>query len=377
MKKTFSVLFALLLLLCGLPAFAETWSTLVVDGVAVPEALLQARLSTASVMGISMTDDEKAASEARAKEAVLTALVEEQVCLNDAEKRGIRLEGQIQQDAEERYNQSLRSVTSYILSSYPDLEGEELEEQIDAMLKVSGGDRATYRLMAERSALLEAWRACLFNEMENPTEEEIQARYDALLAEQSEKYTADENAFESAVLNGQLVLCRPVTLKMIQKAEFLFDSDAISIIRTTRMYNEEAAAEMEADQYARLDEIALPIYDQLTQGQRDFASVLEELQAGSSAKYNYFHTSSTRFSEDYYSRAAAFTTPGEISTMYKIRNGYAILYYAGDLEACAAVPLDEVREQITAMLKSERFENYEQATKEKLLSEAVIEYPEE
>ena len=107
-----------------------------------------------------------------------------------------------------------------------------------------------------------------------------------------------------------------------------------------------------------------------------FAQVLEDLEPGSSEDVNYFHPSSTRFDEEYYQRANAFTTVGEVSTAYVIPYGYAILYYAGDLEACEAVPLEEVRAQIAAQLQEESCAEFLAQRKAALLAEADVRYAE-
>ena len=135
----------------------------------------------------------------------------------------------------------------------------------------------------------------------------------------------------------------------------------------------EAAAEMRDDQYRKLDVRLEAAQEALASGEKTFADIMEECKAGSSQTVNYFHESSTRFNEDYYQRAAAFEEVGEVSTAYAMTNGYALLYYAGNLPACERVPLEEVRDLITEVLAQEsRSEQLAQA-RAAIVEAAVIE----
>ena len=104
--------------------------------------------------------------------------------------------------------------------------------------------------------------------------------------------------------------------------------------------------------------------------------MMESCKKGSSAVVNYFHENSTRFNEDYYSRAAAFETVGEISTAYRMPNGYAVLYYAGELSACDRVPLEEVRERILEELGGDIRLNTLKEARTQIVTSAQITYPE-
>ena len=201
---------------------------------------------------------------------------------------------------------------------------------VDSLLESIGASREQYRRSAERSVLLDALDEALLAEAPQPAEADIQAFYDELYAEQKALFDEDENAFEAALLQDEIVVYRPVDLKLIQKASFMFDELAKSLIASASLTDAEEANAMMMDQYLRLADEVDPIYQALVAGEMTFAQVMEDLEPGSSEDVNYFHPSSTRFDEEYYQRANAFTTVGEVSTAYVIPYGYAILYYAGD-----------------------------------------------
>ena len=356
-------------LLCLLPAARAQDGEIAayVNGRPVLESQLEERLKNTQWMNAlvaeELTDEQLREREESARREALDALAAEEALLEEAEKRGLTLEQDaIRADADQRYEQMIAMVESYALSAYSSLEGEALAQQVDALLAASGASREQYREVAQRSAILAA-----------PDEAAVAARYEALYEAQKAEFDADENAFEAAMLGGEIVVHRPVTLKLIQKAEFLFDSGASALIWQTAAMNEEAAEEMRNDQYRKLDARVEAALEALAGGEKTFADIMEECKAGSSETVNYFHESSTRFNEDYYQRAAAFEEVGEVSTPYAMTNGYALLYYAGDLPACDRVPLEEVRARIAEeMAQESRSEQLAQA-RAAIVEAAVIE----
>ena len=374
-RRMLAWLSALLLCISFAPARAEAGEAAVaawVDGAPVYESLVKARLSSVGSPAGSLSEAEQAQRRAE----ILSALILEQVCLNETENRGIRLEGEVQAEADARYARTIASVEDYVRKSYPTLKGDALDGIVDEMLKNTGASREQLRESAGRSALLDALDAVLLEELPAPDDAEIQARYDALHAEQVARFDESENAFEAALLQNEIVVYRPVDLKLIQKAEFTFEKLAQSLIASAMEDDPDEAAGMMLDQYRMLADRVEEVYGALLDGERTFADVLEELEPGSSKRVNYFHPSSTRFDEDYYSRADAFTEVGEISTVYVMRNGFAMLHYAGDLPACEAVPIDEVRDRIAEALRKEQSASFLAERKQALLGAAEIEYPE-
>ena len=347
-----------------------------VDGVPIERSLFESRMKTTNVMSQGLSGEEKEATIAKAQEEVLNTLIMEQACLNEAEKRGIRLEGAVLEDADQRYDRMILSVESYIKASYPNLSPEEMDAQVDSMLKLIGASRESYRAYAERAALLAALENDWIFSIPDPSEAKIQERYDQMIAEQKELFDKDENAFESAMLNHEVVVYRPVDLKLIRKAEFLFSDEIIKFIRESRQYSSSLADSQVMEQYQVLADEVEPIYEALISGETTFTDVLEELNPGSSGEVNYFNPLSTRFSADYYDRANAFKTVGEISTAYLIANGYAVLEYYGDLPACESVPLEEVREAIIGEINGEISDRFIADRMKELVDAAEIVYAE-
>ena len=366
--------------LCLLPAARAQSSEIAayVNGRPILESQLEERLKNTRLLNAlaseNLTEEQLREREESARREALDALTTEEALLEEAEKRGLTLEQDvIRADADQRYEQMIAMVESYVLSAYSSLEGEALAQQVDALLAASGASRELYREAAQRNAMLAALDEALVKELPAPDEETIAARYETIYEQQKATFDADENAFEAAMLSGEIVVHRPVALKLIQKAEFLFDSGASALIRQTAAVSEEAAAEMRDDQYRKLDVRLEAAQEALASGEKTFADIMEECKAGSSQTVNYFHESSTRFNEDYYQRAAAFEEVGEVSTAYAMTNGYALLYYAGNLPACERVPLEEVRDLIAEVLAQEsRSEQLAQA-RAAIVEAAVIE----
>jgi hypothetical protein len=355
MKKSL----ALALLLCLIlsiscraeadPVVAEVGSTKIL------RSQVEAEMATAEViygfLGQNLTEDEIAVKKAQAQKEILEQLILRQVLLDQAEARGIRLEGDVRKAADTKYTATLDSVRDYVLQSYPSLSGGELDEQVDTLLKAAGETRDSLRAEAGEAALTDALYQSVYDECASVPEADVKARYDALYSEQKQAFDGNVNGYEAALLEGGVIVHRPVDEKMIQKAEFLFDVEIIPLLNQMNQYGSaEDAQAMTDDQYALLTDKVEDIYEDLKAGKIPFDQVLEGIEPGSSQKVNYFSEGSTRFPDEYRSRALRFKTVGEISTAYKIDNGYAILYYAGDLPKCDAVPLSEVRDRIEVQL---------------------------
>lgn len=379
MMKRFLFCVCLCLLLAA-SAFAQE-VVLYVNNEPVLQVELDQKVKNSKVFNAQatagLTDAEKEQREQRMYQEALMSLISERALIQEAEKRGYTLDNEtVKALADQQYQETLAAVERYVLASYPGLEGEELKAQVQSVLASSGNSLESYRQLAERSAMLAVLDAALLAEAEGPDDTAVAAYYDALYEEQRELFTRDQNAFEAAVLQKQIVVYRPVDLKMIQKAEFLFEDGAFALISQMATLNPDSAEKMRADQYGKLEAKVEETRQQLISGKTTFAEVMESCRAGSSGTINYFHLNSTRFNEDYYSRAAAFEKAGEISTAYRMPNGYAVLYYAGDLPACERVPVEEVRERIVEVLGDEmRMENLKQARTQIVVS-AQITYPE-
>lgn len=380
MKKKLAFLCACLCLLAAACAFAQE-TVLYVNGEPILQSELDQKVKNARVFNAQATEglteaQQQERNERMYKEALMS-LISERALIQEAEKRGFTLDNaDVKALADQQYQEAIASVERYVLSTYPDLKGEELEMQVASVLASSGNSLENYRALADRSAMLAMLDAALLAEADGPDDAAVQVYYDALYAEQKDLFARDQNAFEAAVLQKQIVVHRPVALKMIQKAEFLFEDGAFALISQMATMNPQTAETMRADQYGKLDAKVEEARQQVLSGKRSFADVMESCKQGSSAVVNYFHKKSTRFNEDYYSRAAAFETVGEISTAYRMPNGYAVLYYAGDLPACDRVPLEEVRERILQELGDDIRLNALKEARTQIVTSAQITYPE-
>ncbi|MBQ6509775.1 MAG: hypothetical protein IJI07_09920 [Flexilinea sp.] len=378
LKKTVFLFVFILILLTVFRAVAEEENVIAYVGdVPITREMAEHRAfsGTAISSASALSDEEKAAAREEAVKKALFALIAEQACVNEAERLGLDLDENIAAETERLYNKMIGAIENYVRISYPNLDREAMDEQVDSLLKLLGESRESYRETARRSALISALEAYWMNDYPEPSAEEIKTNYDELYSAQKELFDADENAFESAMLNGETVVYRPRDLKMIRKAEFLFSEDVSTYLRQLRQLGVSNADQQIRDQYHMLADEVEPVYEALLSGEKSFTELLEELDPGSSGKVNYFHPESTRFSADYYTRADAFSEIGEISTAYIIANGYAVLEYYGSIPAGELTP-EEAAEAIRSAIAEAGSKEYLTARKQDLLDHAEIRFTE-
>ena len=370
-----SFIIMLFLLIVSAAAAEEENVIAYVGGVPITRGMAEHRAASGTALSSAsaLSDEETTAAQEEANRKALLALIAEQACINEAERLGLDLDENTAAETERLYNRMIEAIESYVRISYPNLDREAMDEQVDSLLKVLGESRESYRETARRSALISALEAYWMNDYPLPSDEEVRNYYDELYSAQKERFDADENAFESAMLNKEPVIYRPRDLKMIRKAEFQFSEDVITYIRQLRQMGVSNADRQLEEQYHMLADQVEPIYEELLSGEKSFTELLEELEPGSSEKVNYFHPDSTRFSADYYERANAFTKTGEISTAYIIPNGYAVLEYYGDIPAGELSP-EEAAGMIRDMIISEGAGAYLPGMKQDLLDRADIQF---
>ncbi len=372
-KSVLFFVFILILLTLHTVSAEEDSVIAYVGGVPITRAMAEQRASSGTaISGASaLSDEEKAAAREEAIRQALFSLIAEQACINEAERLGLDLDGNTAAETERLYNRMIEAVESYVRISYPNLDRNAMDEQVDSLLKVLGSSRESYRETARRTALISALEAYWMNDYPLPSDAEVRTYYDELYSAQKELFDADENAFESAMLNREPVVYRPRDLKMIRKAEFLFSDEISTYLRQLRQLGVSNADQQIKDQYHMLADQVEPVYEAILSGEKSFTEVMEELDPGSSEKVNYFHPDSTRFSADYYDRANAFMEVGEISTAYIIANGYAVLEYFGDIPAGELSP-EEAADMIREVIKSEGSRDYLTARKQDLLDRTEI-----
>ena len=377
MRKNKLVLLIFILILSAVHAAAAGDGTAVVtvgDAVITRE-MAERRASSGMAMtsASSLSDEEKESARDEAFDRAVLSLIAEQACLNEAERLGLDLDGSIETETERIYHRMIEAIESYVRVSYPNLDRDAMDEQVDSLLKVIGESRESYRETARRSAMIAALEAYWMDHYPEPSDEEVRQYYDELYSVQKELFDADENEFESAMLNGKLVVYRPRDLKLIRKAEFLFRDDVAAFLRQARQLGVSNADKQIMDQYHALADEVEPVYEDLLSGKVSFTEVMEGLKEGSSSQINYFNPESTRFAADYYDRANAFTETGEISTAYIIPNGYAVLEYYGDIPA-GSLTVEEASEGIRAAIREEASKEYLTEMRQDLLDRAEIRF---
>lgn len=373
MKKTISLLLALTLFLCGSYARAEDRAVASVNGVSIWESELLRRMTASAVLnqqsGDEITNEERTARDTALRIQVLDALIEERVLLNEAEKRGLTADF-LREDIDMRFRKMIGAVAAYVLASYPGLEGEALLEQVESLLKTTGSSLDSYYETAATASILAALEEQLLEEAPLPDECVLRSAYEALWQEQKALFDTDENAFEAAMLSGSPVVYRPRALKMIQKAEFLFEEGALALIGQTEAVSPENAQSMWEDQSIRALEKAQTAWMALKSGEISFDELLVRL--GGASAVNYYGEGSTRFSAAYAECVAAFQRPGEFSAPFLMKNGYAILFYQDDLPPCLKVDFEMVRQQLMQSCLQDSSQAFLREAKEALLTQACI-----
>ena len=216
------------------------------------------------------------------------------------------------------------------------------------------------------------------------TDAEVQAFYDAQLAQQREAFTAFPEDFEYAHTAGELIVFRPEGYRAVRDILVPFaEADANAV---TQLMEQIELGDAGDDGQARLDALYAPleatakeIQDKLADGQ-DFAALMDEYGCSPALKDEPLR------SEGYYINDASFVNsvefvegsmmleqPGQVSAPLRSTLGVHLVQYIGDV-ASGEVPLADIREAATAAaLKQKQTEYYEQQ-RDALLEAAQVKY---
>jgi len=222
----------------------------------------------------------------------------------------------------------------------------------------------------------EYWRTKLFNEVTKDVTaapEEIQAAYDALLADQKARFTAERDEYEFAIMAGETIAYNLDGYRYVKHILLTFDNpqDAIAV---ENLYAQiaELNAETDFEQITALQEQLNGYYTELD---AKAEAIIAEMNAGANfdamvAKYGqdegmkYEPTKSTgytvsadslRFSVDFIEGCMMLENVGDISTPVHTVSGVHLIQYVGDV-ASGEVPVDSIRAILEAEVLAEKQE---------------------
>ena len=216
------------------------------------------------------------------------------------------------------------------------------------------------------------------------TDEEVQAHYDAMVAQQKESYTAYPEDFEYAHLTGQLILYRPEGYRAVRDILIPFEAaDAEKVSSLTERLEMDTADEntqKELDAlYAPLEKTAQEVQKKLADGQ-SFTALMDEYGCDVALKNEpmrsegyYITDSSFVNSVEYVEGSMMLEQPGQVSAPLRSLSGIHLVEYIGNVTP-GEVPLADVLDAVRAdALKAKQDEYYNQQ-REALLEAAQVKY---
>ncbi len=210
------------------------------------------------------------------------------------------------------------------------------------------------------------------------TDEDVQARYDALLAEQKADFAATPENFEYAHQTGRAIVYRPEGYRAVRDVLIAFESDedaarAADLLSDLEMIDEDpdALAQTQKDLdalYAPLEKKAAEAQQKLADGAA-FADLMDEYGTSEALKNEPlrsegFYISDASFvnSAEFVQGAMMLEQPGQVSSPLRSANGVHLVEYIGDVApGDEAVAADALKEKQAAYYDQQRKTLLEQA----------------
>ena len=219
------------------------------------------------------------------------------------------------------------------------------------------------------------------------TDEEVQAHYDALLAEQRTTFTSYPDEFEYAHMTGQPIVFRPEGYRAVRDILVAFsDADAETAAELTdrldRGDGEDGDQEALNALYAPLEKTAQEIQDKLNDG-ASFSELMDEYGCDAAlaeeplrSEGYYVSDHSYVNSVEYVEGSMLLEQPGQVSAPLRSVFGLHLVQYIGDVTP-GEVPLEDVLDTMRAdALKAKQAEYYDHQRQALLEAANVKYYPE-
>lgn len=307
---------------------------------------------------------------------VMENLVADKICYLKAEEMGLttltEADNQaILENCEYDFNEQMNFYRDSV-----DLTGmteEEAEAAVVAYLRDEIG--ITLEAMIEE-ATQSYWRNKLFNEVTKDvtvTPEEVQAAYDALLADQKERFAEYPDEYEFSIMSGETIAYNLEGYRYVKHIMLTFDNpDVATAVEDLYYQISELNPESDFEQitalqeqlngyYTELDAEADAIVAELNAG-ADFDTLIEKYGEDDGMNYEPVKTvgytvsaASESFSDEFIEGCMMLENIGDVSVPLHSVGGVHIIKYVGDA-AAGEVPLDSIRSIIEAEALAEKQE---------------------
>ena len=297
----------------------------------------------------------------------------------------------IDAEAAEHYNAELDFYRAYV-----NTEGMTEEEAVGAvksyLLETEGESYETVRADVAAGWWMQKVYDAVTKDV-RVDDADVQAAYDARLAEQKESFGAYTDDYEFAQMSGEIITYNLSGYRGVKL--LLFGLEDAAAEAAAELEEEIAALDPEADAeeiaeyqaqldacYASAQAEAQSALEALARG-ADFDALIEEMgddegmrDARLRAKGYYISADSLLWPPEIISAAMALEQPGDCSGAVRMGDGVAVLQYVGEVPA-GEVPLADVRDAIEAdALEEARCEAYEAQVNAWLEEADVRYYPE-
>ena len=219
------------------------------------------------------------------------------------------------------------------------------------------------------------WRSKLFDEVTKDvtvTPEEVQAAYDALLADQQQRFAEYPDDYEFAIMSGETIAYNLDGYRYIKHIQLAFDDPEvattvedlyyqISELDPTADFEQITALQTELNgYYAELDAQAETIVAELGAG-ADFDALIAkygddeamDYEPVKTTGYIVSSTSVNQFSEEFIEACMMLENAGDVSVPIHSAGGVHIIKYIGDTVP-GAVSLDSIRSILEAEVLAEK-----------------------
>ena len=310
-------------------------------------------------------------------QTVLEELVEEKVAYQHAEALGLT----------ELTDEDIAAVTATAQELYDQQKNFNAASVDTSGMTAEEADAAVEAYMTEQGITLESlieteeadyWREKLFDatvESVTATDEEIQAEYDALLADQTERFGQSSAEYEFAVSSGETIVYNLEGYRRVKQILLTFD-DTDTAAQAQELTNQiaELNAETDFDQitalqeqldalYTDLDAEAEAIIEQINSG-ADFETLMAQYNEDSGANYEpvrtqgyYVSANTTQYASDFVEASMMLEQPGQVSTPIHTVDGVHIILYVADVTP-GEVSLEDAREAVTEDVLEEKRQTY-------------------
>lgn len=307
--------------------------------------------------------------------------------LTDEDLAAVTAEAQTYYDSQKNFYASNVDTTG--------MTAEEADAAIDAYLKDEMGITLDAIIEDQKSTY---WTQKLYDAVVKDvtaTDEEIQAAYDARLAEQKEDFDQYAEDYEFAIMSGQTIVYNLDGYRQVKHILLTFpDSD--TAVQAQTLTDSIAALDPEKDLdqitelqaqldalYTDLDAQAQQILDELNAG-ADFDELIAkygqddgmDYEPAKSRGYYVSANSTAQFSQEFIEGCMNLEQPGQVSTPVHSVSGVHIIKYIGDVTP-GEVPLDQVRDVLEdEVLATKRDEYYSEQVAQWIVDADPKYYPE-